>query len=51
LIVALNGVVVVFVVGSLKLRTRVNRWVERNEEARARATTAHSERTVAADVE
>ena len=36
LIVALNGVVVIFVVGSLKLRGRVNRWVERNEEARAR---------------
>lgn len=34
LIVALNGVVVVFVVGSLKLRGRVNRWVERREQER-----------------
>lgn len=31
LIVALNGVIVIFVVGSLKLRTRVNAWVQRNE--------------------
>lgn len=28
LVIALNGVVVVFVVGSLKLRTRVQRWAE-----------------------
>lgn len=34
LIVALNGVVVIFVVGSLKLRGRVNRWVERREQER-----------------
>ncbi len=29
LIIALNGIVVIFVVGSLKLRGRINRWVER----------------------
>jgi simple sugar transport system permease protein len=40
LIVALNGVVVVFVVGSLKLRSRLNQWVERNEESRERARQA-----------
>ncbi|NKB40934.1 MAG: ABC transporter permease [Ilumatobacter sp.] len=51
LIVALNGVVVIFVVGSLKLRTRVNRWVERNEDARARAAARPSTQEVAADVE
>ncbi|MEM9135294.1 MAG: ABC transporter permease [Actinomycetota bacterium] len=33
LIVALNGVVVIFVVGSLKLRTRLRRWVDGLEEA------------------
>lgn len=32
LIVALNGVVVVFVVGSIHLRTRLRRWVERSDE-------------------
>jgi simple sugar transport system permease protein len=51
LIVALNGVVVIFVVGSLKLRTRVNRWVERNEDARARAAAQPNTQEVAADVE
>ena len=51
LIVALNGVVVIFVVGSLKLRTRVNRWVERNEEARSRATAARTKPKVTSDVE
>lgn len=35
LIVALNGVVVVFVVSSLKLRGRINRWVEQREHARS----------------
>ncbi len=49
LIVALNGVVVVFVVASLKLRGRVNTWAERNEQARDRARHAGTE--VAADVE
>lgn len=33
LIVALNGVVVVFVVGSLKLRVRLQQWVDRDLEA------------------
>lgn len=51
LIVALNGVVVIFVVSSLKLRTRVNRWVERNEEARARAAAGQTKRKVPSDVE
>jgi ABC-type uncharacterized transport system permease subunit len=51
LIVALNGVVVIFVVGSLKLRTRVNRWVARNEEARARAAAKRTNQKVASDVE
>jgi len=51
LIVALNGVVVIFVVGSLKLRTRVNRWVERNEEARSRAAAARTKPKVTSDVE
>ena len=31
LIVALNGVIVVFVVSSLKLKKRLDRWVERKE--------------------
>lgn len=47
LIVALNGVVVIFVVGSLKLRGRVNSWVERNEQARIR----RAAREVSNDVE
>jgi ABC-type uncharacterized transport system permease subunit len=34
LIVALNGIVVIFVVSSLKLRGRVTRWVERRDQAR-----------------
>lgn len=34
LIVALNGVVVIFVVSSLKLRGRVGRWVERRDQER-----------------
>ncbi len=34
LIVALNGIVVIFVVSSLKLRGRVSRWVERRDQAR-----------------
>ena len=51
LIVALNGVVVIFVVGSLKLRTRVNQWVERNEQARSRSAAVQADRKVSADVE
>jgi simple sugar transport system permease protein len=51
LITALNGVVVIFVVGSLKLRTRVNRWVERNEEARSKPGAARADQEVASDVE
>jgi hypothetical protein len=43
--------VVIFVVGSLKLRTRVNRWVARNEEARARAAAKRTNQKVASDVE
>ncbi len=31
LIVALNGVTVIFVVSSLKLKTRLDRWVERRQ--------------------
>ena len=34
LIVALNGVIVIFVVSSLKLRGRINRWIERSDQAR-----------------
>ena len=34
LIIALNGVVVIFVVSSLRLRTRVNSWVARIEQSR-----------------
>jgi ABC-type uncharacterized transport system permease subunit len=37
LIVALNGIVVIFVVSSLKLRGRVNRWVERRDQARIKS--------------
>lgn len=37
LIIALNGVVVIFVVGSLKLRGRINEWAERRDGARRRA--------------
>jgi len=51
LIVALNGVVVIFVVSSLKLRKRVNLWVERNERARAHPVTERSNETVSSDVE
>ncbi len=31
LIIALNGVVVIFVVGSLRLKTRLQRWVDTND--------------------
>ncbi len=48
LIVALNGVVVIFVVSSLKLRGRINAWVARNEQARAHRA---SERGGVGDVE
>lgn len=51
LIVALNGVVVIFVVSSLKLRKRVNDWVERNDRARAQPMPEQSKETVTADVE
>ena len=37
LIVALNGVVVIFVVSSLKLRTRLSTWLDENESARRRS--------------
>ena len=43
LIVALNGVVVIFVVGSLKLRGRINRWVDGHEQARAIAHESNDE--------
>jgi ABC-type uncharacterized transport system permease subunit len=33
LVIALNGVVVIFVVGSLRLRTRVQRWAENLQQA------------------
>ena len=46
LIVALNGVIVIFVVGSLKLRGRINRWIERGDQARRH----EGERELAADV-
>jgi len=48
LIVALNGVVVIFVVSSLKLRGRINRWIERNDQARDHAAASISATTTPA---
>jgi simple sugar transport system permease protein len=48
LIVALNGLVVIFVVGSLKLRGRINTWVEQREHRRS---ASDQREAVAADVE